>query len=72
MLLSDCRATDDVDALPAARAVGRAGELVILAPADDSDEARRLASLSGAKVGEIASVLDVPATLGRLLGDDVV
>ena len=64
VLLSDCRSTDDVDAVPAARALD---ELVILAPAGDDDEAQRLARASGAQVGAVASVLDVPGVLSRLL-----
>jgi Mg-chelatase subunit ChlD len=67
LLLSDCRVTDDVDAVPAARDLD---ELVILAPAGDDDEARRLARASGARIASIASVLDVPAALNRMLIDD--
>ena len=67
ILLSDCRVTDEVDAVPAARALG---ELVILAPTGDDDEARRLAREAGALVADIGSVLDVPAALNRLLADD--
>jgi uncharacterized protein YegL len=67
VLLSDCRATDDVDAVPAAKGLD---ELVILAPAGDDDEARRLARVSGARFGSISSVLDVPGVLSRLLEDD--
>ena len=69
LLLSDCRATDEVDATPAARALD---SLVVLAPADDDDEARRLAREAGARVAGIGSVLDVPPTLNRLLADDQV
>ncbi len=67
VLLSDCRATDEVDAVPAARALD---ELVILAPAEDDEEAVRLARASGARLGSVASVLDVPRLLARLLADD--
>jgi Mg-chelatase subunit ChlD len=67
LLLSDCRATDEVDAVPAARALD---ELVILAPAGDADEARRLARASGARIATVGSVLDVPAALDRMLADD--
>ncbi|MEP6815392.1 MAG: vWA domain-containing protein [Marmoricola sp.] len=67
LLLSDCRVTDEVDAVPAARGLD---ELVILAPEGDDDEARRLARESGARVATIGSVLDVPAVLNRLLADD--
>lgn len=67
VLLSDCRATDDVDAVPAACGID---ELVILAPTGDADEAGRLAREAHAKVGTIGSVLDVPRVLARLLADD--
>lgn len=67
ILLSDCRATDEVDAMPAARALD---ELVILAPAGDAEEAHRLARETGARFAAIASVLDVPAALNRMLSDD--
>lgn len=67
LLLSDCRVTDEVDATPAARSLD---ELVILAPAQDDDEARHLARDSGARVGSIGSVLDVPAALNAMLADD--
>ncbi len=66
VLLSDCRATDDVDATPAARALD---ELVILAPAEDDDEARRFAGLVRARIGVLSSVLDVPSVLAALLSD---
>lgn len=67
LLLSDCRATDDVDATAVARGID---ELVILAPAEDDDEARRLARDSGARVAAVGSVLEVPAALNRMLADD--
>ena len=43
-------------------------ELIILAPADDSDEAHHLARDSGARIGEVTSVDAVPLLLERLLG----
>lgn len=67
LLLSDCRATDEVDATPAAMALD---ELVILAPEGDDDEANHLARASGARAASVGSVLDVPAVLNRLLADD--
>ncbi|KQY50257.1 hypothetical protein ASD30_22380 [Nocardioides sp. Root140] len=67
LLLSDCRDTDDADVTRVARGLD---ELVILAPADDDDEAQRLARDSGARVAAIGSVLDVPAALNRLIADD--
>ncbi|WP_434967738.1 VWA domain-containing protein [Janibacter indicus] len=67
LLLSDCRVTDEVDATPAARALD---ELIILAPAEDDDEAQRLARDSNSRVSPIGSVLDVPTALNRLFADD--
>ncbi|CAN5459305.1 hypothetical protein BH11ACT8_BH11ACT8_00790 [soil metagenome] len=67
LLLSDCRVTDEVDATAAARALD---ELVILAPAEDDDEAGRLARDSGARCAAIGSVLDIPAALNTMLIDD--
>ena len=46
VLLSDCRATDDEDPLPAAAAVD---ELVIVAPRDDGEAAQELARAVGAR-----------------------
>lgn len=67
ILLSDCRSTDEIDAVPAARGID---ELIILAPAGDDDEAQRFARESGSKIGAVSSVLDVPRVLSRLLADD--
>lgn len=67
VLLSDCRVTDEVDATPAARALD---ELIILTPAEDDEEAHRLARASGARIAPVRSVLDVPAALNRLIADD--
>lgn len=65
VLLSDCRATDDQDPVPAAAALD---ELLVLAPADDADDAFALAAATGARVETMASAADAPAALGRLLG----
>ncbi|MCW2866878.1 MAG: hypothetical protein JWR20_1066 [Marmoricola sp.] len=65
VLLSDCRSTDEVDATPTAASLD---ELVILAPADDCDEAHHLARTSGARIGEVTGVDAVPLLLERLLG----
>ena len=43
ILLSDCRSTDDDDALETARALA---ELIILAPADDHEQAAHLAGVA--------------------------
>jgi hypothetical protein len=64
ILLSDCRSTDDDDTLQTARALT---ELIILAPADDHEQAAHLASLAGARWGTIAHPLDAAAVLDRLL-----
>ena len=64
ILLSDCRSTDEDDTLETARALD---ELIILAPADDHEQAAQLASLAGARWGVIAHPLDAAATLDRLL-----
>ena len=62
ILLSDCRATDDQDPLPAARANE---ELLILAPADDSDHAAAFARAAGARLITIGSVADAPGALAK-------
>lgn len=64
VLLSDCRSTDEVDPVPAARALD---ELLILAPRDDVDEARHLARESGGRMAEVSGVDVVPALLEKLL-----
>ena len=65
VLLSDCRETDDVDPAPAMRALD---EVIVLAPADDSDAAAALCRSTGAAMAEIASVADVAPAITRLLG----
>lgn len=64
LLLSDCRATDDVDPVPAA---GALDELCILAPAEDREDADGLARAAGARVEPIADIDSLPAALERLL-----
>jgi len=64
ILLSDCRSTDEDDTLETAR---RLPELIILAPADDHEQAAQLAGLSGARWGPIAHPLDAAAALDQLL-----
>ena len=64
ILLSDCRSTDDDDTVATARSLP---ELVILAPADDHEQAAHLANLSGARWATIAHPLDAGVTLDRLL-----
>jgi Mg-chelatase subunit ChlD len=64
ILLSDCRSTDDDDTLLMARALP---ELVILAPADDCEQAAQLADLAGARWAVLANPLEAAATLDHLL-----
>lgn len=65
VLLSDGRPTTGPDPVPAARALD---ELVVLAPADDADQARELAARAGARLAVVAGPSDVPRAL-RLLAD---
>ena len=64
ILLSDCRSTDDDDTVETARALP---ELVILAPADDHEQAAHLAGLAGARWAALAHPLDAAAVLDELL-----
>jgi Mg-chelatase subunit ChlD len=64
VLLSDCRATDDEDPVPVARTLD---ELLILAPAADSEQAEALAARAGARWAAITGPADAPAVLLELL-----
>jgi len=64
VLLSDCRATDDEDPLPAARACG---ELLVLAPAEDCEHAARFARQAGARWRPMSGAAAAPAALAALL-----
>ncbi|WP_245633588.1 vWA domain-containing protein [Amycolatopsis jejuensis] len=64
ILLSDCRATDDQDPVPAARACE---ELLILAPAEDCEEAERFATTTGARWHPLSGAAAAPAALAALL-----
>ena len=64
VLLSDCRATDEQDPVPAAR---RLDELVIMAPADDAEEALAFAARAGGRCGLLGGAADAPRVLGELL-----
>jgi len=64
VLLSDCRATDGEDPLPAARALD---ELVVLAPGADDEPARALAAASGARIETWDRVIAAPGVLTDLL-----
>lgn len=65
VLLSDCRATDEQDPVPVARGLP---ELVVLAPAGDSDQAAELAARTGARWTALAGAGDAPRALAQLLG----
>ena len=67
LLLSDCRATEEGEAIAAA---SRLSELIILAPSDDVAAAEQLARVSAAAWAPVRSVLDVPRLLNRLMADD--
>src|SRR5580704_1281789 len=62
--LSDCRSTDEDDTLETACSLP---ELIILAPADDHEQAAQLAGLSGARWAPVAHPLDAAAALDQLL-----
>jgi hypothetical protein len=64
ILLSDCRSTDHDDTVETARGLQ---ELIILAPADDHEQAAQLADLAGARWGVVAHPLDAAAVLDHLL-----
>lgn len=64
ILLSDCRATTPGDVVGAAL---RLGELVIVAPESDEDEARELAELTGARFTTVAGPSDAASALARVL-----
>lgn len=64
LLLSDCRASSGQDA----RAVAaRLPELVVLAPAEDAEQAEDLAAQTGARWAPVTGPSQVPALLDRLL-----
>jgi Mg-chelatase subunit ChlD len=65
VLLSDCRATDEDDPVPVA---SRIPELLILAPADDCEEAARLALASGGRYVALSGAVSAPGLLDELLG----
>jgi hypothetical protein len=69
ILLSDCRSTDADDTVETARSLP---ELIILAPADDHEQAAALAGLAGARWGPIAHPLEAAAALDQLLDARVV
>jgi len=68
ILLSDCRSTDDDDTVETARGLQ---ELIILAPADDHEQAEQLAQQAGAQWAALAHPLDAALALDRLLAAPV-
>lgn len=60
VLLTDGRATAGPDPLPYAR---RLDELVVIAPADDAEQARAFAVAAGARFGTLTGPSDVPRAL---------
>lgn len=64
VLLSDCRATVEGDAVSAALGLD---ELVIVAPESDDDEAQALAAAAGAKITTVSGPSDAAAALTRVL-----
>jgi Mg-chelatase subunit ChlD len=66
LLLSDCRVTDDVD--PTAAAAGL-DELVVVAPASDDEAALAFGRTTGARVGSLERIQDLPDLLDTLLRD---
>lgn len=67
LLLSDCRATEEAEAIVSA---SKLQELIILAPSDDVEAAEQLARASGGTWAGVDTVLDVPRLLNRLMADD--
>ncbi|CAA9339830.1 MAG: hypothetical protein AVDCRST_MAG16-1757 [uncultured Frankineae bacterium] len=65
VLLTDGRSTTGEDPLPAARQLD---ELLVVAPADDAEQARELAGRAGARFEVLSGPSDVPRAL-RLLAD---
>lgn len=65
VLLSDCRATDDEDPVPAA---ARLPELLVLAPEEDRDDAAAFARRAGARWASITGPAAAPDALRDLLG----
>lgn len=66
VLLSDCRVTDDIDPVPAARGISA---LTVLAPESDHAEARRFAAETEARFAVLDSVDALPELLEELLRD---
>ena len=65
VLLSDCRATDGEDPVPAA---ARLPELLVLAPGDDAEEAAAFARRAGARWASLTGPAAAPDALRALMG----
>lgn len=64
VLLSDCRATDDDDPMPAAKQID---ELLILTPDDDTDAAEALAVAAGGRWRHLPGPTAAPELISELL-----
>lgn len=64
ILLSDCRATVEGDAVAAAQGLE---ELIVIAPLEDHDEARVFASESGARLLLVGGPSEIPSVLAQAL-----
>lgn len=64
VLLSDCRATDGLDPVPAAAGLE---DLLVVAPAEDAEEARVLATAANARLAVVSRPSDVVETLSEML-----
>ena len=64
ILLSDCRATVEGDAVAAASGMD---ELVIIAPSEDHDEAKAFAERVGARLALVSGPSEIPEVLARVL-----
>ena len=64
ILLSDCRATVDGDAEAAAMSMD---EVIVIAPAEDHDEAQAFADRIGARIALVSGPSEIPEVLARVL-----
>ena len=64
ILLSDCRATVDGDAEAAAMSMD---EVIVIAPAEDHDEAQAFAHRIGARIALVNGPSEIPEVLARVL-----
>ena len=64
ILLSDCRATVDGDAEAAAKGMD---EVIVIAPAEDHEEAQAFADRIGARIALVNGPSEIPEVLARVL-----